>query len=304
MGSFSSQVKDHLTERCFEELGIGEKNRVKWKECCGKTFLRAVFLFLAKEEKESCVITSSRTNFLEIIEYALIRLFNLEAKVCQSDGSRIIRLLLPRKTRESVLRKTESDTFLCERCRLLFVRAAFLSCGTVLDPGKGYHAAFCTSDVESAEELYERLLEFGVEAKTTLDEKGFHVYLKDSTKIEDLLSLMGAEKYALELMNSKIEKSIRSDINRRQNFDGANLQKSIDGAQHVIESIRYLEERGRLETLSEPLQKAAKLRLSFPEISLKELCLRSEEEITKSGLNHRLQKLCVLAEKMKKEEES
>jgi len=131
----------------------------------------------------------------------------------------------------------------------------------------------------------------------------FLVYLKESTKIEDLLSLMGAQKFALDLMNSKIEKSIRGDINRRQNFDGANMQKSINGAMHVIGSIRYLEEKGVLTTLSEPLQKAAKLRLSFPEASLAELCHRSEELITKSGLNHRLQKLCAMAKKLKKEDE-
>ena len=114
---------------------------------------------------------------------------------------------------------------------------------------------------------------------------------------------MGAEKFSLDLMNSKIEKSIRGDINRRQNFDGANMKKAINGALYVIEAIHFLEEKEILNTLSDSLQKAAKLRLSFPEASLNELCLRSEEEITKSGLNHRLQKLCDLAKKLKKEEE-
>ena len=63
-------------------------------------------------------------------------------------------------------------------------------------------------------------------------------------------------------------------------------------------------EEGILETLSEPLQKAARLRLSLPEVSLAELCRFSEEKITKSGLNHRLQKLLAIAEKTKEEKES
>ena len=96
--------------------------------------------------------------------------------------------------------------------------------------------------------------------------------------------------------NQKIEKSIRAGINRRQNFDGANLKKTVDGAQSVILAIRYLEEEGILETLPEPLQNAAKLRTSYPEVSLKDLVEHSEEAITKSGLNHRLLKLCALAE--------
>ena len=56
--------------------------------------------------------------------------------------------------------------------------------------------------------------------------------------------------------------------------------------------------------MSDPLQKAARLRLSLPEVSLAELCRFSEEKITKSGLNHRLQKLLAIAEKTKEEKES
>jgi DNA-binding protein WhiA len=113
---------------------------------------------------------------------------------------------------------------------------------------------------------------------------------------------MGAQKFSLDLMNEKIEKSIRGNINRRQNFDEANMKKSVDRAQAAIVAIRYLEEEGVLETLPETLQKAAKLRIAYPEVSLGELLDRSEEKLTKSGLYHRLQKLVALAEKRKEKE--
>ncbi|MBR2615779.1 MAG: DNA-binding protein WhiA, partial [Clostridia bacterium] len=111
-------------------------------------------------------------------------------------------------------------------------------------------------------------------------------------------------RFSLDLMNQRIDKSLRGNINRRLNFDGANLKKTVDGAQRVIEAIGYLERKGILETLPEPMQKAAKLRLSYPEVSLGELVERSEDKITKSGLNHRLQKFVLLAQKVKQEEET
>ena len=79
------------------------------------------------------------------------------------------------------------------------------------------------------------------------------------------------------------------------------MARAINGAQSTISAILYLKDAGLLETLPESLQNAARLRLARPEVSLAELCRLSEEKITKSGLNHRLQKLVLLAEQLKEE---
>ncbi len=303
--SFSSSVKDYLCKKSFEELGFGENVRVKWKECCGKAFLRAVFLFLAKKEGESIVLSSERESFLELCAFLLIRSFDVEATVLKRErGNRKGAMLsVPVSAASQVLSAVSVDSF-CDRCRILYIRAALLSCGTILDPEKGYHASFRVGENEAAEELLFFLSSFGIEGKMGREEDRTIVYLKESGKIEDLLSAIGAQTFSLNLMDQRVEKSIRANISRRQNFDQANMTRAVNGAQSIISAIRELEKEGVLETLSEPLQKAAKLRLSMPEVSLAELCRYSEEEITKSGLNHRLQKLCRLAEKLKEEKES
>ena len=51
-----------------------------------------------------------------------------------------------------------------------------------------------------------------------------------------------------------------------------------------------------LESLPPKLLKAANLRLSAPEASLKELCKLSDEDITVSGLNHRLKRIIEIYE--------
>lgn len=306
MESFSSSVKSYLCDKSFEELGFGEKERVKWKECCGKAFLRSVFLFLAQEEGGREILSSDREKLLEICAYLLIRSFNVEAKVLKRDrGNRRGAILsLPIGTKKRVL--AASENFLsegCERCRILYVRAALLSHGTIMDPEKGYHASIRAQGDAGCDELATVLESFGIESKKHLEQGIPALYLKESEKIEDLLSAIGAQKYSLELMEKRVEKSIRADISRKQNFDNANMARAINGAQSIISAIRYLEEEGLLETLSEPLQKAARLRLSLPEVSLAELCRFSEEKITKSGLNHRLQKLLAIAEKTREEKE-
>lgn len=305
MESFSSLVKSYLCDKSFEELGFGEKERVKWKECCGKAFLRSVFLFLAQDEGEGEILSSDREKLLELCAFLLIRSFEIEVRVLKRDrGNRRGAILsLPKGTRKKVLEA--SKDFLtegCERCRILYVRAALLSRGTIMDPEKGYHASIRTRTETGADELCSVLDGFGIEAKKHREQGQPAVYLKESEKIEDLLSAIGAQKFSLELMEKRVEKSIRAYISRRQNFDNANMTRTINGAQSIILAIQSLKEAGVLETLPEPLQKAARLRLARPEVSLAELCRLSEEKITKSGLNHRLQKLAILAEQLKKED--
>ncbi len=304
--SFSSSVKDFLSEKCLEELGIGEMSRVKWKECCARSFLRFVFLFLAKKESDRVILSSDRVDFLEVLAFLLIRSFQMEATVLKRERGnyRGAILSLPADAKDMILSQTATlPEEGCDRCRVLMIRAAFLSAGTVLDPQKGYHAAVYSPESAATRELKTVLEQFGIEAKVRQEENGDMLYLKESSKVEDFLSVMGAQKFSLELMNQKIEKSIRGDINRRQNFDGANMKKAVNGAQTVIAAIHKLEKEEVLETLSDSLKHAAKLRIAYPEVSLAELVERSDENLTKSGLNHRLQKLVQLAEKLEEETE-
>ena len=305
MESFSSAVKSHVCQKSFLELGFGEGKKVKWKECCSKAFLRAVFLFLAQEE-EDCILSSPREDFLELCAFLLIRSFDLEAKVLSRErGNRQGALLmLPGQTKEKLLKATEPwQASACPQCRVLYLRAAFLSCGTLTDPEKGYHAAFRLTDERVREELAEILSDFDIDAKKGTDGKYLTLYLKESGKIEDLLSAVGAQSYALKLMDRRVEKNIRAATNRRQNFDNANMQRVVNGAQGVIAAIHFLKKEGVFETLPESLQNAARLRESYPADSLADLCLYCEEPMTKSGLNHRFQRLCAIAEKIRQEKE-
>ena len=120
------------------------------------------------------------------------------------------------------------------------------------------------------------------------------IYFKQSDRIEDFLTSIGAPVSAMEVMNAKLEKDIRGSVNRRVNCDAANLDKAVEAAMVQLEAIRRLEERGRLALLPDKLKETAALRLAHPEDTLSQLAERCDPPITKSALNHRLRKLVEL----------
>ena len=121
------------------------------------------------------------------------------------------------------------------------------------------------------------------------------VYLKDSEDIADLLTLIGAGGASMSVMQVKIEKSLENSLNRKINSQIANTDKTVSAAAKQMRAIQTLEDSGAFDTLSEELKAAAMLRRAHPIASLKELVEVSPVHISKSGLNHRLNKLVELA---------
>ena len=62
-----------------------------------------------------------------------------------------------------------------------------------------------------------------------------------------------------------------------------------------------MERSGRLETLPDKLQEAARLRAAHPEDTLSQLAEQCSPPVTKSALNHRLRKLVELGSQLEKD---
>ena len=88
---------------------------------------------------------------------------------------------------------------------------------------------------------------------------------------------------------------MRNQVNRRVNCETANVSKSVDAAQKQIQHIKLIEINMGIDSLPESLQIIAKLRLKFPEASLKELGEKLQPPIGKSGVNHRMRRLETIA---------
>ena len=180
-------------------------------------------------------------------------------------------------------------------CRAAFLRGAFLAGGSVTEPRKRYHLELVTSHAQVSRELLALLTDMGRRPKQTVRGGCQVTYFKSGDQIEDFLTLMGAPLAAMELMNTRAEKELRNDVNRRVNCESANLDKAVDAAQEQLEAIRRLYELGRVEELPPKLKETIVLREAYPELTLSELAEEFDPPITKSCLNHRLRKLVELS---------
>ena len=179
-----------------------------------------------------------------------------------------------------------------------FIAGAFLACGSMVDPGKSYHLEFVVPDQPLCEALIQVLFAVRIFPKSFARRGSFVVYLKDSGEIEDLLGFMGAGNLGLEVMNVKIYKSIRNQVNRAQNCEFANLEKTISAASVQVKQIEYILKNKGTAFLPEDLREIAKLRVENPEMSLRELGEALGEPLTRSGVNHRLKRLSKIYEEL------
>lgn len=185
-------------------------------------------------------------------------------------------------------------------CNAAFLRGAFLSCGTCSDPNKSYHIEFIAPYRTLSLDLLKILTDYGLNAKHML-RRGINViYIKDSTSIEELLTLMGAHMAAMEIMNIKIYKDVRNLTNRRNNFENANLTRTVYASCDQADSIQKLKDAGVFPTLTDDLKMIAQLRIDNPDSSLREIGDMCDPPLSRSAVNYRLKRLMDIAEKLEK----
>ena len=176
-----------------------------------------------------------------------------------------------------------------------FVRGAFLTCGSVMNPHKNYHLEFATSHFNLSNEFGVILEEMGIPAKSVIRKSKYVMYYKSSDMITDVLTVLGAVNSLMEYHNAKIVKEMRNKINRTINCETANLNKTVDASFEQAACIQKLIDKGVFDTLPDTLQSIGRLRLEYREHSLKELGEMLNPPIGKSGVNHRLRKLMDIA---------
>ena len=291
--SFSGAVKEEL---CRAGLN---------RRCCAQAEAYGVLLYCNTFTGGEARVVTESGPFAQRLPALFKKAFRLDFdRLPEGEGKRIFTLSGPDKL-EAVRRSFGLDPGAValhvnfavleeDCCRAAFLRGAFLAGGSVSDPQKSYHLELSTSHHSVSREVLALMRELGLEAKSSQRKGNMVLYFKQSDRIEDFLTCIGAPVSAMEVMNAKLEKDLRGKVNRRVNCDAANLDKAVEAALAQVEAIRRLEGDGRLLTLPDKLQEAARLRLAHPEDTLSQLAEQCDPPATKSALNHRLRKLVEL----------
>lgn len=176
-----------------------------------------------------------------------------------------------------------------------FLKIAFIFRGSVNDPQRGYNLEIVGKNLNEARLIRDSMDAFNLNAKLSQRSEYNIIYLKDSDKISDFLVVIGAMQSLFELENVRAMKSIRNDVNRINNFDNANIDRTVKAAMAQVDAINKTIARGSFEELDELSQKIGKLRLENPYLSLDELGEMLDPPLTKAKVNYRLQKFIKLA---------
>ncbi len=195
----------------------------------------------------------------------------------------------------------ETTRFAC--CKKAFVRAAFLMCGAINHPDRGYHFEIAAPTEALATFIGQQLGYFEINAKMTGRKSRYVLYWKRAEEISDMLSLMGASRAMLAFENVRVNKEVRNRINRQINCDNSNINRALNAAEAQIHDIRFIDAEIGLDKLPRSLREMAYARANNPEMSLAELGNLLQPPIGKSGVNARLRRLSELAEKLRSGDE-
>jgi DNA-binding protein WhiA len=181
----------------------------------------------------------------------------------------------------------------CDRKAML--RGLFLGCGSVNAPSARYHLEWVAPSESWANAIGGVAESAGVKVGL-MERSGQHVvYVKEGDGIVRLLSWMGASRAVMEFESVRVVREVSGEVNRRLNFETANIGKTIGSGLRQAAAIERLEANGKLDGLPPALREMARWRSSNPELNLGELARRME--LSKSAVNHRLRRLQEVADR-------
>ena len=291
--SFSADVKGELAKQ------ISKRRHCQLAERAG------ILPMAGRVETSPLSIVLETDNDILLQKYAILmkRAFNIDITkaIGQEDSLRILSAMkwIDEKNQIKLpLQEQRTDGRLIQKtcCKRAFLRGAFLAVGSMSDPNKGYHFEIVCRNMEQAVQMQEVIGSFDSDAKI-VERKGHQVvYLKEGSQIVDMLNVMEAYVSLMNLENIRILKEMRNSINRQVNCETANINKTVNAAVKQIQDIELIRDTMGLDELPQNLREMALLRLEYPDAPLKELGNYLEPPVGKSGVNHRLRKLSVIAE--------
>ena len=185
-----------------------------------------------------------------------------------------------------------------------YLKGVFLSSGSINDPSKSkYHLEFLVDELSDAELINKLLIKLKFNSKVIHRDKGYMVYLKASEEISDFIKVLGAMNSLFYYEDIRIYRDHKNMVNRLNNCEQANMEKSMKTCREQLDNINYLKERDMLDLLDDKIKLVISYREKYPETTMNELAyiisMETETPITKSCINHYFRKIKDLVNKDK-----
>lgn len=197
---------------------------------------------------------------------------------------------------KDVLNLTNKPLIDSDEEKIAFIKGTFLGVGNVSNPKtSGYHLEFILSKEIDANFICDLLNYFKLNAKVIKRGYKYIAYIKMSESISDLIKMFKAINSLFEFEDTRIYRDHKNMVNRLNNCEIANQEKTIKTGLTQLEDINYLEENNLLALVDDKMKIIIEYRKKYPESSFQELAeiisLETDYKLGKSGINHHFIKL-------------
>ena len=186
-----------------------------------------------------------------------------------------------------------------------YLKGTFLSCGSINDPSNsGYHFELVFHTKKDADFISSLFKEFDINAKVIKRTHKYMVYIKVAEEISDVIKILEANTALFYFEDVRTKKDHINMVNRLNNCEQANQDKTIQTGMKQLEDIKYLKDNDLMTLLDEKTQMVMTYREKYPELSYQELSevvsMETNYKISKSGINHHFIKMRELVNRHKK----
>lgn len=283
-----------FTTRLKEEISKLDNNELEQRSII-EAFLRYNAVF-----KKSIIITLENASVARLIYKILKETFSVAPKITVRIQKRFhVKqiYIIEINDRIDYIRNnlTKQPMIDSDEEKVAFLKGAFLGVGNVSNPTNGYHLEYILSKLSDAEYIVDLLNFFNLNAKVIKRGYKYIAYIKMSESISDLIKMFKATNSLFEFEDIRIYRDHKNMVNRLNNCEIANQEKTIKSGMSQLEDIKYLEDHNLINLLDEKMQLVIKYRKKYPETSYQELAdiisLETDYKVGKSGINHNFIKL-------------
>ncbi len=291
--SFTTKVKEEISKLEIDLISA-------------RTELSAFIRYDAKINKDSITLIMENASVARRIYKIIKVLYQINIKVIVRNQKRFrakqIYILEIKENINFILedlsiyennKKIEPQDYFLENDedKIAFIKGLFLACGSVSDPKtSGYHLEFVVHFKKDAIFINKILKTLKLDSKILKRNNRYMIYLKSAEEISDVIKMFNAINSLFYFEDIRIYRDHKNMVNRLNNCEIANQEKTIKTGLKQLENIKYLKENDLLDLLDERSKDVALYREKYPDVSYNELAeiisMETGKKIGKSGINH------------------
>ena len=249
--TFTTKVKDEISK---EELNPIENRYV----LLGYILISGNF----ENDKLSILLEnpSVARKLFKTLKYCYNKIAKITVRVQKKFKLKTLYILEVNDKDNLIRSELDNKYFDDEESKVSFLKGVFLATGSINDPKNSYHMEMLFDDYNVLALIQSLLKDFNIESKYIKRDRKHMLYIKSGESISDFIKLMGAVNSLFYFEDIRIYKDHKNMVNRLNNCEQANLEKTMKTSLEQTKIIEYLKENDYFSLLDDKTRDVAEIR--------------------------------------------